>query len=233
MAIQMYNNADPLYGGNYMVTNNWLDGESQQQEQEPPPPPPDAPPEYDDIADASDGWITSLENYHDTYKGIADAPVNVINRLHAAVLPWLTSEDAGQIADVLRRHNVTDFQMPDDTTYLNAAEFMTKARYQAILAAIEGVEVAGGWAAQQTIPWLKGWVQKIIDVLPDPEAGELWMSSVDRAALTNSLANMWSQAKDDPKLAGVVGLASKLMMPYQTEGQWNIYFGQPQPSSNL
>ena len=226
----MYNNADPLYGGNYMETTGWLDGESQQRDE---PPPPDAPPVFNDIADAAAGMITSLENYHDTYKDIADAPVNVINRLHAAVLPWLTSEDAGQIADVLRMHQITDLQMPDDTTYLNAAEFMTKARYKAILAAIEGVEVEGGWVAQQTIPWLKGWVQKIIDVLPDPEAGQLWMSSADRAALTNSLANMWQQAQGNPELAGVVGLASKLMMPYQTEGQWNIYFGQTQPSSNL
>ena len=233
MMMQLYNNADPAHGGDYLVHHGWLPGGTTESSS-PEPPPPEAPPEYDSIADEAQFWDTDPSNFYDQIKDLPGSPVNQLNSIYRAIMPFLTYEDGDRIYDLLTLNGVTDIgadELPDDTAeFHNAADFMTKGRFEGILNALDGLDTSG-WIESQTLVWLREWVNTLMEFTPDPEEGENWLSSEDRSRLINALAEQWQIAQGDNRLyGGVTGIASKLALPYQSAGYWALYFGAQQPN---
>ena len=228
--IQAYNNADPQYEGDYMAAGGWTDGggdydtggDSFNTQNV-----------FDEIGNAADGFFTDTKNFYDQYLS-EDGPMKAAgkqyNNIYKALMPFLTTEDAGSLWTLLQQAGDTaGATMPDEQTYEDAAEFMTKARFEQIENALNQVETTG--VPAEAMKWLKQWVIALKDWAVDPELGELWMSSEKRAALTHRLGNLWQQAASATRWGGaVMGIASKMALPYQASGYDKLYFGDTKPN---
>jgi len=143
-------------------------------------------------------------------------------------MPYLTFADASGLADLLRQNGVTEgLVLPDDTAFFHdAADFQTTTRFDSILGALDTLELQG-IVVNQAHSWLKQWVETLREFAIDPESGQNWLPSAERSSLSKRLSDLWAWAQSDPATFGAVtGIASKLALPYQSEGYFNLYWGQ-------